>query len=54
MADTFERVTYGKRLVLKVEPEDRAADVMHYVITGGLLGGRSLEGVTWEEIDEEE
>ena len=50
----YRQVTYGKGYAIKVTPEDRAVDVMHYLITGGLLGGRSLGGVTWEEAEDEE
>jgi len=49
----YENVTYGRGYALKVTPEDRSADVMHYLITGGLLGGRSLDGVTWTEVKAE-
>lgn len=44
----YDHVTYGKGYTVIVEPQDRAADVMHNIITGGLLGGRSLEGVAVE------
>jgi hypothetical protein len=42
---------FGKGVSLIVDPPERAADVMHYLITGHLLGNRSLDGVTWEEAD---
>lgn len=48
----YEHKTYGTGFVLKVEPEDRAADVSHYLITGHLLGGRSLYGVVWEKVND--
>jgi hypothetical protein len=44
-----EQKTYGKGWSITVDPSDRAADVLHYLICGTLLGGRSLDGVTWEE-----
>lgn len=47
----YNHVVYRKGFAIDVTPEERSADVMHYLITGGLLGGRSLEGVTWEEVD---
>ncbi len=47
----YKQVTYGKGWAIRVTPEDRAADVMHHLITGGLLGGRTLDGVTWEEAE---
>lgn len=50
----IEHKTYGMGVAIKVTPEDRSADVMHYLITGHLLGDRSLEGVTWEDIEGEE
>ncbi len=37
---------------IKVTPPDRAADVIHYLITGQLFCGRSLEGVTWEQVED--
>ena len=42
---------YATGFAIKVTPEDRGVDVMHNIITGGLLGGRSLEGVTAEEVE---
>lgn len=48
MTEEYKHVTYGKAWSMEVTPEDRAVDVLHYLTTGGLLGGRSLEGVTWE------
>lgn len=42
---------YKCGFALKVIPEDRSADVLHYLMTGYLLGGRSLDGVTWEKIE---
>lgn len=44
----YKHVTYGKGFVIKVDPHGRAADVLHNMITGGLLGGRSLDGVEIE------
>ena len=49
----YKEVTYGKGFVLEVTPPDRSADVMHYLLTGHLLCGRSLEGVEWKEMDED-
>ncbi len=37
---------------IKVTPPDRGADVIHYLITGQLFCGRSLEGVTWEQVED--
>ena len=51
--DKYETETYGTGFILRVTPQDRSADVMHYLITGHLLGSRSLDGVTWEEVDDE-
>jgi len=45
----YEQKTYGKGWSITVDPGDRAADVLHYLMFGTLLGGRSLDGVTWEE-----
>jgi len=45
---------YGVGFSIKVTPEDRSEDVLHYLITGYLLGDRSLEVVTWEEVEDEE
>ena len=50
----YKKTVYGKGWAIKVTPDDRAADVMHYLITGGLLGGRSLDGVTWEEAEDKD
>jgi len=47
----YQQKTYGKGFALKVTPEDRSVDLMHYLTVGSLLGGRSLEGVTWEKVD---
>ena len=51
---TAETKTYGTGFAVKVTPEDRSVDVLHYLTTGGLLGGRSLDGVIWEEVKDEE
>lgn len=47
----YEHVVYGVGFKLKVNPPDRGMDVMHYLITGHLLGGRSLDNVTWVETE---
>lgn len=47
----YKAVTYGTGRCFKVTPTDRGADVLHHLVTGGLLGGRSLGGVTWEEVE---
>ena len=39
----------GKSWAVHVDPPSRGADVMHYMITGHLLGGRSLEGVSVQD-----
>ena len=41
-------------IVNNVKPEDRETDVLHFLMTGQLLGGRSMEGVTWEFPNDEE
>ncbi len=46
----YEHKVYSQGYALKVTPEDRSMDVMHFLITGHLLGDRSLEGVEWEEV----
>ena len=46
-----QHVTYGTGFIVKSVPESRAEDVMHFLVTGGLLGGRSLDGVTWEVLE---
>jgi len=46
----YTHKTYGTGFALKVSPSDRSVDVMHYFFTGTLLGGRSLDGVDWEEV----
>lgn len=43
--------TYSNGCTLKVTPEDRTEDVIHFLITGHLLGGRSLDGVAWEQVE---
>ncbi len=48
----FERKTYGKKRNLIVFPEDRAEDVLYFLITGQLKGGRDLDGVEWEDVNE--
>ena len=45
---------YTQGYSLKVTPSDRSIDVFHHLTTGGLLGGRSLDGVTWEEVNDPE
>jgi len=50
----YDAKTYGQGFVLKVDPPDRAGDVIHYLTTGGLMGGRSLDGVTWEQVEDPE
>ena len=42
----YEQKVYSKGYTLEVDPSDRGPDVLHFLITGHLLGGRSLEGVT--------
>jgi hypothetical protein len=49
----YEHKTYSTGWSVKVTPEDRTVDVLHYLTTGGLLGGRSLDGVTWEDAGED-
>ena len=46
--------TFGLGFAIRVEPADRGADVLHYLQFGTLLGGRSLDGVEWEEVVGEE
>ena len=50
MSEKYKHVVFSEGFSIKVTPEDRAVDVMHYLLTGGLLGGKSLEGVTYEEV----
>ena len=50
----YEAKTYAKGFILKADPEDRTVDVMHYLNFGTLLGGRSLDGVTWDKTDIED
>lgn len=50
----YEIKTYGTGFAVVVDPPERGADVLHYLVTGHLLGGRSLDGVTWKEADNEE
>ncbi len=50
----YEAKIYAKGFTLKVDPSDRGVDVMHYLQFGTLLGGRSLDGVTWEQTDIED
>lgn len=50
----YEIKTYGTGIAVKVTPKDRSEDVLYYLITGQLMGGRSLDGVTWEEVDNSE
>lgn len=46
----YNHITYGKGFALEVDPPTRAADVIHYLLTGGLLGEKSLDGVVWKEV----
>lgn len=41
--------TYGKKRGIVVFPENREEDVLYFLITGCLKGGRSLDGVEWVE-----
>jgi len=50
----YKETVYSEGYALKVVPEDRAIDVLHHLVTGGLLGGRSLDGVTLEEVEPSE
>jgi len=47
----YQHTVYAKGWAIKVNPPERSHEVMHYLMTGGLLGGRSLDGVTWEEVE---
>jgi len=49
---TYIHKTYAKGFAINVTPGDRCADVLHYLMFGTFLGGRSLEGVTWEEVEQ--
>jgi len=49
----YKHVTYKTGCAFKVTPEDRAIDVMSYLITGHLFCGRSLDGVTIELVEDE-
>jgi len=46
--DQYQHITYGAAMTVTAEPSNRAEDVMYYLITGQLMGERSLDGVTWE------
>lgn len=50
----YTHKTYNCGIAIEVDPKERAPDVLHYLITGHLLGGRSLDGVTWREIENDE
>lgn len=41
---------YGVGWAVAVDPPSRAADVMHYMMTGHQLCGRSLDGVTIRDV----
>lgn len=47
--DRYRHITYGTRFAIDVDPPERVEDVLHYLLTGQLLEGRSLEDVTWTE-----
>lgn len=47
----YEQKTYAQGFAVVVDPPERAADVMHYLITGHLLCNRPLDGVTWEKVE---
>jgi len=51
MMDKYPHVTYASGFAVKVSPSNRGADVIHNMITGHLLGGRSLDGVAVERLD---
>lgn len=46
----YTHKTYGRRVAVEVDPPERTNDVLHYLITGQLFCGRSLDGVTWREV----
>ena len=47
----YTHKTVSQGCALKVTPSDRSMDVLHYLITGYLMGKRSLDDVSWEEIE---
>lgn len=49
----YKHTVYSKGFAVKVTPSDRAADVMHAMITGSDKGlcGRSIDGVEIEIVD---
>ncbi len=49
MTHQIEFKVYGETVTLvEVTPEDRAEDVLYYLITRKYRGGRTLEGVNWK------
>ena len=46
-----EKKVYGSEVMIKVTPVDRSEDVLYFLTTGQLLGGRSLKGVTYEYVE---
>lgn len=52
MTAKYDHKVYGTGFALKVDPPERASDVMHYLVTGHLMCGRSLDGVKWVQSPE--
>jgi len=51
----YETKTYGVGFAVKnVHPKEEMASVMNYLVTGYPLHGHSMEGVTWEEVVDDE
>ena len=50
----YTHETYGIGFAVRVTPQDRSVDVLHYLQFGTLMGGSSLDGVEWEEVVGEE
>ncbi len=48
----YEHRIYSKGFGIKVSDPKRGHEVMNYLITGYPLAGKSLEGVTWEYLDD--
>ncbi len=46
-----EHKIHTNGFAIEVDPPEMVRDVMHYLVTGGLLCGRSLDGVTWKRVD---
>ena len=49
----YEHKVYSSGFVVEVYPKERSHEVLHFLITGHFLCGKSLKGVYWREVKDD-